>query len=207
MYHTVIFRVMSNEATLWITIRLLRFTLLSRNFRANKGKIKILSLGYLVSLIDVVWDTIHCKEESYHWFYRAYNFCTFFKNSPIEKLLAWVQWWLVASSKPRSHIFDIFYLFCIHYVKLLNGSTLTFLTNNLIIFSAKESWYYSSKMSEPKMSERICWKFYLNTWAISIRVDKNGFVLLNRLRIEINTVFSNPITPKWAKMDSLKTSL
>ena len=51
-------------------------------------------------------------------------------------------------------------------------------------------------MSEPKMSERICWKFYLNTWAISIRVDKNGFVLLNRLRIDINTVFSNPITPK-----------
>ena len=53
---------------------------LSCNFRANKDKIKIFSLGYLVSLIDAVWDTIHCPEEGYHWFCNAHNFCTFFKK-------------------------------------------------------------------------------------------------------------------------------
>ena len=168
---------------------------LSCNFRANEDKIKILSLGYLVSLIDVVWDTIHCQEEGYHWFCNAHNFCTFFKNLPFEKLLAWLQWWLVASSKPRSHICDIFYLFCMHSVKFLKGPSLTFLTNKFTIFSAKKPWNYSSKMSE-----HSCWKFLLNTWAISLRVHKYGFVLLNRLGIATNTVFSNPRTANYWKM-------
>ena len=42
-------------------------------------------------------------------------------------MLAWLQWWLAASSKPRSHICDLFYLFRMHSVKLLNGPSLRFL--------------------------------------------------------------------------------
>ena len=34
-----------------------------------------------------------------------------------------------------------------------------------------------------KMSEHSCWGFSWNTWTISLRVHKYGFVLLNRLRI------------------------
>ena len=41
---------------------------------------------------------------------------------------------------------------------------------------------------------------YLNTWAISLRVHKYGFVLLNRLGIANNTVFSNPRTANYWKM-------
>ena len=67
-----------------------------------------------------------------------------------------------------------------HSVKFLKGPSLTVLTNNFI----KETM-----------------KFFLNTWAI--RVHKYGFVLLNRLGIVNNTVFSNPRTAKywkWAKI-------
>ena len=61
------------------------------------------------------------------------------------------------------------------------------------------------------MSEHNCWKLLMNTWAISLRVHKYGFVLLNRLRTAIDTVFSNPRTANYWKMSkngvSLKTSL
>ena len=55
------------------------------------------------------------------------------------------------------------------------------------IFSAKKPWNYLSKMSE-----HSCRKFLLNTLAISLRVHKYGFELLNRLGIATKTVFSNP---------------
>ena len=42
------------------------------------------------------------------------------------------------------------------------------------------------------MSEHSCWKFVLITLVYSLRVRQCGFVLLNRLRIVTNTVFSNP---------------
>ena len=40
-------------------------------------------------------------------------------------------------------------------------------------------------------------KFLLNTWVTSLRVNKYGFVLLSRLGVATNTVFSNPITAKY----------
>ena len=57
------------------------------------------------------------------------------------------------------------------------------------------------------MSEHSCWKFLLDTWAISLMVHKYGFVLLNRLRIKINTVFSNPRTAKLLKNEQKWVSL
>ena len=73
-------------------------------------------------------------------------------------------------------------------------------------FQGKKPLNYSSKMSE-----HYCWKFLMNTWAISLRVHKYGFVLLNRFWTAIDTVFSNPRTANYWKMSkngvSLKTSL
>ena len=60
-----------------------------------------------------------------------------FSTFPIEKLLAWLQWWLVASSKPWNHINGIFFLFCMHSVKYLKSPSLIILKNNFTIFSAK----------------------------------------------------------------------
>ena len=142
-----------------------------------------------MSLIDVVWDTIHSQNGGYHWFCNVQNSCTFLKDLPVEKLLAWLQWWFAASSNPQSHICDIFYIFRMHSVKFLNGPTLTFLTNNFTVIQSKFV----------EMSEPICWNFSLKTWAISIRVHKYGFVLLNRLRIVIHTALSNPRTANYRK--------
>ena len=89
------------------------------NFRVIKDK--ILSLGYLVSLIYVIRDTIPFQEEAYHWFCNAHTFCTFFKTLPTGKSLVWLRWWLVASSKPWIHICDILYLFRVHSVEFLNA--------------------------------------------------------------------------------------
>ena len=47
------------------------------------------------------------------------------------------------------------------------------------------------------MSEHSCRIFLLNTWEISRRLHKYGFVLLNSLRITTNTVFSNPRTASY----------
>ena len=54
------------------------------------------------------------------------------------------------------------------------------------------------------MSGHSCRKFLLNRWAVSHRVHKYGFVLLNRLRIVTNTVFSNPITANNWKMSKIR---
>ena len=48
----------------------------------------ILSLGYLVTLIDVVWDTIRCQEEGCSRFCSMHNVFTLFKNLHIEKVAA-----------------------------------------------------------------------------------------------------------------------
>ena len=54
----------------------------------------------------------------------------------------------MASSKPRSHIFDIFSLFPKHSANFVEGPALTFLTfltTNLIIYVAKNPWNYGQK--------------------------------------------------------------
>ena len=76
------------------------------------------------------------------------------------------------------------------------------MTNNFTTFSAKKTWNYLSIMLE-----HIYWKFLLNTWVISIRVHKYGFVLLNRLEYATNTVFSDPRTANYWKMSKKKVSL
>ena len=69
------------------------------------------------------------------------------------------------------------------------------MTNNFTTFSAKKTWNYSSIMRE---------HIYLNTWAISLRVHKYGFVLLNRLGYATNTVLSDPRTANYWKMSKKK---
>ena len=54
---------------------------------------------------------------------------------------------------------------------------------------------YSSKISEHSL-----WKFLLKRWAIGLRVHNYCFVLLNRLGIATNTVFSNPRTANYWKI-------
>ena len=49
------------------------------------------------------------------------------------------------------------------------------------------------------MSEHSGWVFLWNAWEISLRFHKYGFVLLNRLRIVANTIFSNPKTGNYWK--------
>ena len=87
--------------------------------------------------------------------------------------LAWLQWWLEVSSKPQSPICDILNLLRMHSVIFLKGPSLTFLMNNFTIFQGKKPLDFSWKMSE-----HSCWRFLFNTWAISLRVQKYGFVLL-----------------------------
>ena len=61
-----------------------------------------------------------------------------------------------------------------------------------------------------KMSAHSCWGFSWNTWKISLRLHKYGFVLLNRLWIAANTMFCNPKTANYWKRSNrvpLETSL
>ena len=51
------------------------------------------------------------------------------------------------------------------------------------------------------MSEYSFWRFSLNTWAISLRVHKYGFLLLNRLGIVTKTAFSNPRRANYGKIN------
>ena len=46
------------------------------------------------------------------------------------------------------------------------------------------------------MSEHGCWGLLWNTWEVSLRLHKYGFVLLNRLRIAIIAISSNHKTVK-----------
>ena len=102
-------------------------TCLSSNFRANEDKIKILFLCFLVSLINVVWDTIHYQEKGFCWSCNVQNFSSFFKKLSTEKLLAWLLWWFVAGLRPESHyLWQISYLFRMHSIKFLKGPSLTF---------------------------------------------------------------------------------
>ena len=81
-----------------------------------------------------------------------------------------------------------------------------FLKSKFVLFSLKKS-----QTSASKMSEHSCWGFSWNTWKISLKLNKYGFVLLNRLRIAANTFFRNQkqqiIERKTQRRDSLKTSL
>ena len=104
-------QISSNDTTLWITVELTLFVCLRCNFQTNEDKIKILSSGYLMSLIDVTWDIINCQKEGFLNFCNAHIFFHTFKNLTISRLLEWLQWCLVASSKPRSHICDITFRF------------------------------------------------------------------------------------------------
>ena len=144
----------------------------------------------------MVWDTIHCQNEGYHWFFNANNFCTFFKNLPIERLLAWLQWWLVASSKPGSHICDIFYLFCMHSVKFLKGPSLTFLMNNFTMISAKHH-----EIIRQNFQSIVVGCFYWTHWQLASGfTNTTSYLLLNRLGIATNTVFSKSRTANYWKM-------
>ena len=70
----------------------------------------------------------------------------------------------------------------------------TFLKLKFIVFLTKKS-----QTSASKMWERSCWGFLWNTWKISLRLHKYGFILLNSLRIAANTVFCNPKTANYWK--------
>ena len=48
-----------------------------------------------------------------------------------------------------------------------------------------------------KKSEHSGSGFLWNAWEISLRFHKYGFVLLNRLRIVVNKIFSNPKTANY----------
>ena len=74
-------------------------------------------------------------------------------------------------------------------------------------------WHFWRKTMKlfVKNVQPLLLKFFLNTSAISLRVHKYGFVLLNRVRSVTDTVYSNPRTANYWKMSkngfSLKTSL
>ena len=70
----------------------------------------------------------------------------------------------------------------------------TFLKPKFIVFLMKKSQTLASKMSE-----HSCWGFLWNTWKISLRLHKYGFVHLNGLRIAANTFFHNPKTANYWK--------
>ena len=81
----------------------------------------------------------------------------------------------------------------------------TFLKPKFIVFLMKKSQTLASKMSE-----HSCWGFSWNTWKISLRLHKYGFVLLNRLWIAANIMFCNPKTANYWKRSNrvpLETSL
>ena len=68
---------------------------LSHNFWTNEDKSKLLSSGYLVSLILVIWETINCQKWSFHQCCNAHNFCTFFEKVVYSKIV-----WVVAIMVP-----------------------------------------------------------------------------------------------------------
>ena len=70
----------------------------------------------------------------------------------------------------------------------------TFLKLKFIVILTKKPQTLASKMWE-----RSCWGFSWNTWKISLRLHKYGFVLLNSLRIAANTIFCNPKTANYWK--------
>ena len=120
------------------------------------------------------------------------NLRTFFKNLPIEKLLALLQWWLIASSKPQSHICDIFYLFRMHSIKFLYGPLLTFLTLDVTILSAK-----NHEIIRQKISERIAvGSFYWTHGQLASRFTKMAWCSFIQAK---NTVISNPGTANYWK--------
>ena len=100
----------------------------------------------------------------------------------------------MASLKPRSHICDKFGLTLKHSMNFYKDHAVTFLKPKFIVFLMKKS-----QTSASKMSEHSCWGFSWNTWKISLRLHKYGFVLLNRLRIAANTFFRNPKTANYSK--------
>ena len=69
----------------------------------------------------------------------------------------------------------------------------TFFKPKFIVFLIKKSQTSASKISE----DSSCWGLSWNAWKISLRLHKHGFVLLNRLRIAVNTIFRNPKTANY----------
>ena len=65
--------------------------------------------------------------KGFNKFFRHAIYAYFYKNLFVKKSLEWLHWWLEASLKPQSHIFDIFNLFCMRYVDSPKAHVLTFL--------------------------------------------------------------------------------
>ena len=82
-------------------------------------------------------------------------------------------------------IFDIFYLFRMHFVKFLKGPFLTFLTNKLTMFSAKEGMKLLVKNVRAQLLE------------VFIEHFNQPQGSQNKLGIATNTVFSNPRTANY----------
>ena len=64
-------------------------------------------------------------------------FTNFAKKLSTYKLHELLQWWLMASSKPCSHICDIFNVTLMHSVNFLNGPAFTILLSILSYFEQK----------------------------------------------------------------------
>ena len=75
---------------------------------------------------------------------------------------------------------------------------MTFFKPKFIVFLIKKSQTSASKVSGDSSCRGLSW----NAWKFSLRLYKHGFVLLNRLRVAVNTIFRNPKTAnywKWSK--------